>query len=67
MRRTAAAAALGVHPDTLLNFERRGVVHPERDWAGHRRYNAEDLKILRRVIYGGSRGKDRETQGATSP
>ena len=52
MRRTEAAEALGVHRDTLLNFERRGVVHPERDWAGHRRYTAEDLEILRRAISG---------------
>jgi DNA-binding transcriptional MerR regulator len=52
MRRTEAAAALGVHPDTLLNFERRGLIHPERDWAGHRRYSSEELEVLRRAIYG---------------
>jgi DNA-binding transcriptional MerR regulator len=63
MRRTAAAATLGVHPDTLLNFERRGLIQPERDWAGHRRYSAEAIEALRRAIHGGVQ-QDREVQTA---
>jgi predicted site-specific integrase-resolvase len=63
-RRAEAAEALGVHRDTLLNFERRGVIHPQRDWAGHRRYSAEDLATLRRVISGRHPARENEPAGS---
>jgi len=61
MRRTGASRELGVHPDTLLSLERKGLFVPPRDWNGHRRYTAEDIEVLRRLLYPGDL-KQREQQ-----
>jgi DNA-binding transcriptional MerR regulator len=37
-RITEAARQLGVHPDTLRNLERRGLIRVQRDWNGARRF-----------------------------
>jgi DNA-binding transcriptional MerR regulator len=50
-RITEAARALGVHPDTLRNLERRGLVRVQRDWAGSRRYSTADLDRLCALLY----------------
>jgi DNA-binding transcriptional MerR regulator len=51
MRRSATARRLGVHADTLLALEERGLFMPTRDWNGHRRYSEEDVEALRRILY----------------
>lgn len=48
---TEAARQLGVHPDTLRNLERRGLIRVQRDWSGARRYSADDVNRLRALLY----------------
>jgi DNA-binding transcriptional MerR regulator len=51
-RIAAAAKEIGVHPDTLRDLERRGVIPPApRDWAGHRVYSEAAIKHLRAVLF----------------
>ena len=47
MRRAAAAA--GLHPQTLRDYERRGLVHPDRTDGGMRLYREKDIEIARHV------------------
>jgi excisionase family DNA binding protein len=51
MRIKEAAKRLGVHPTTLVRLERRGLLHPARDWAGHRRFTQADIETLRRLLH----------------
>jgi MerR family transcriptional regulator/heat shock protein HspR len=43
------AELAGVHPQTLRNYERSGLLHPERTSGGSRRFSEEDLTALRRI------------------
>ena len=46
------AAVLGVHPDTVRNYERRGLIPRAKRSPvnGYRVWNPEDLDHIRRVI-----------------
>ena len=41
-----AARMLGVHPNTLRNWEKQGIIHPLRTTSGHRRYSRADIDRL---------------------
>ena len=41
--RKEAAELVGVHPNSLLNWESRGLITPRRDWRGWRSYGGEEL------------------------
>ena len=43
------AELAGVHPQTLRNYERSGLLSPERTSGGSRRFSDEDLEALRRI------------------
>ncbi len=43
------AELAGVHPQTLRNYERSGLLHPERTSGGSRRFSEEDLAALSRI------------------
>lgn len=43
------AELAGVHPQTLRNYERSGLLHPQRTSGGSRRFSEEDLAALRRI------------------
>ena len=43
------AELAGVHPQTLRNYERSGLLHPERTSGGSRRFSEEDLASLKRI------------------
>jgi excisionase family DNA binding protein len=45
----AAAAALGIHPDTLARWAKQGLVPHWRTPAGHRRFRRQDIEALRDV------------------
>lgn len=47
MRIGEVARTIGLHETTIRRLERRGLLHPHRDWAGHRRFTAEDIARLR--------------------
>ncbi|MCW2928567.1 MAG: transcriptional regulator [Thermoleophilia bacterium] len=44
-----AAAQLGMHPQTLREYERQGLVSPRRTPGGTRRYGIEELDRLARI------------------
>jgi len=54
MRITETARLLGVHADTLRRLERIGTFKASRDWRGARRFTAEDVEKLRRLLYPGT-------------
>ncbi len=43
------AELAGVHPQTLRNYERNGLLRPKRTSGGSRRFSDEDLIALRRI------------------
>lgn len=47
---SVAASLAGLHPQTLRQYERRGLVEPERTDGGNRRYSDADLEVLRRIV-----------------
>ncbi len=51
MRIGDVARALGISRETICRLERRGVLTPRRDWAGHRRFTDADLARLRSALF----------------
>lgn len=46
------SARIGLTPDTLRYFERRGIVpSPRRDHAGRRQYTTDDLELIRMLVH----------------
>jgi len=43
------AELAGVHPQTLRNYERSGLLDPSRTAGGSRRFSDGDLSVLRRI------------------
>jgi MerR family transcriptional regulator/heat shock protein HspR len=43
------AELAGVHPQTLRNYERNGLLNPQRTSGGSRRFSEADLAALRRI------------------
>ena len=43
------AELAGVHPQTLRNYERSGLLNPQRTSGGSRRFSEADLVALRRI------------------
>lgn len=46
---SVAAELAGVHPQTLRNYERQGLLEPTRTAGGSRRFSEGDLDRLRRI------------------
>ena len=46
---SVAAELVGVHPQTLRIYERKGLVDPARTGGGSRRYSQSDIDLLRRI------------------
>jgi len=46
---SVAAQLAGVHPQTLRNYERTGLLDPSRTSGGSRRFSEADLARLRRI------------------
>ncbi len=46
---SVAAELVGVHPQTLRIYERRGLVAPARTTGGSRRYSDADIALLARI------------------
>ena len=43
------AELAGVHPQTLRNYERSGLLNPQRTSGGSRRFSEADLDAIRRI------------------
>lgn len=46
---SVAAELIGTHPQTLRDYERRGLVSPQRSTGGNRRYTKSDIQKVLRV------------------
>jgi MerR family transcriptional regulator/heat shock protein HspR len=46
---SVAAEIVGMHPQTLRNYERTGLLDPSRTQGGSRRFSDEDIALLRRI------------------
>jgi MerR family transcriptional regulator/heat shock protein HspR len=46
---SVAAELAGMHPQTLRQYDRLGLVSPQRAGGGGRRYSEEDVALLREV------------------
>ena len=46
---SVAAELVGLDPQSLRLYERRGLIHPHRTAGGTRRYSPDDLERLRRI------------------
>lgn len=46
---SVAAELVGMHPQTLRNYERSGLLDPSRTRGGSRRFSDQDLDQLRRI------------------
>ena len=46
---SVAASLAGMHPQTLRQYDRLGLVTPTRSGGGGRRYSARDVALLREV------------------
>ena len=55
-----AAELSGLHPQTLRQYDRLGIVSPRRTGGGGRRYSAQDLYLLREVARLSSEGLNLE-------
>src|SRR5690625_6255240 len=46
---SVAAQLADMHPQTLRQYDRMGLVVPARQAGGQRRYSTEDVRLLRRI------------------
>ena len=46
---SVAAKLVGTHPQTLREYERRGLITPQRTDGGNRRYANNDIERLMRI------------------
>lgn len=46
---SVAARLVGMHPQTLRNYERTGLLDPSRTRGGSRRFSDHDIALLRRI------------------
>src|SRR5215207_1423989 len=46
---SAAAQLAGMHPQTLRQYDRMGLVEPGRSAGGGRRYSLRDVELLREI------------------
>lgn len=58
---SVAAELVGMHPQTLRNYERTGLLRPSRTRGGSRRFSDEDIAQLRRIQQLTSEGHNLES------
>ena len=52
MRISEFAKHFGVSAGTVRSLEKRGLLVPNKDWAGHRRFTAEHVEKMRALLQG---------------
>jgi DNA-binding transcriptional MerR regulator len=53
LRSKEAADFLGLKPVSLRELDKKGLLHPVRDWAGHRRFCEDELVSFRKKLLSG--------------
>ena len=51
MRIAQAAHQVGISPTTLKRLEQRGLIHPQKDRNGQRRYTEDDIARIQALYY----------------
>jgi len=51
MRIGEAAHQVGLSPTTLKRLEQCGLIHPQKDRNGQRRYTEDDIATIRSIYY----------------
>jgi DNA-binding transcriptional MerR regulator len=59
LRSKEAAEFLGLKPASVRELDKKGFLHPVRDWAGHRRFSEDELAIFRERLRSGEFNKRR--------
>lgn len=44
-----AAEQIGIHPETLRKYEKKGLIKPERDDTGERFFTDQEIEQIRRI------------------
>ena len=57
LRKKEAAGQLGVKSSALIILEKKGFLHPIRDWAGHRRFRRGEIDEFREKLLSGEIGE----------
>ncbi len=53
LRTKKAADRIGLEPASLRILEEKGLLHPIRDWAGHRRFREDEIdEFLQKLLSG---------------
>jgi len=61
LRSKEAAEFLGLKAVSLRELDKKGLLHPVRDWAGHRRFREEELVSFReKLLNGDLSGEERQ-------
>lgn len=50
-RISKAARRIGVHPTTLRDLEKRGLITARRDWAGYRVFSEAEIDQIEKVLF----------------
>jgi DNA-binding transcriptional MerR regulator len=53
LRAKEAATIIGLRPVSLRELDRKGLLHPVRDWAGHRRFREDEVISFREKLLRG--------------
>ncbi len=57
LRTKEAADRVGLKPVSLRRLEEEGLLHPIRDWAGHRRFRQDELDEFSKKLLAGEIGE----------
>lgn len=57
LRCKEAADRCGLKPVSLRQLDKDGILHPIRDWAGHRRFREDEIEDFRKKLLSGEIGK----------
>jgi len=57
LRSKEAADRIGLKPVSLRKLEQGGLLHPIRDWAGHRRFRQDEIDDFREKLLSGEIGE----------
>ncbi len=58
LRSKEAADRAGLKPVSLRKLEEKGLLHPIRDWAGHRRFRQDEIDDFREKLLSGEIGHE---------
>ena len=64
-RISEAAKRIGIHPTTLRDLEKRGIVTARRDWCGYRVFSEDELAQIERKLFYQNQGERKSGRAST--